>query len=222
MSIALPTHPTLTDPTTGFPLRAICLRRNGSPVWPILGGAEGDPDPKLDSGDSGGGDKPLTMTQAELDAMIGQRLAREKAKFADYDELKSYKDKAEADKASELDKAKAAGKTEGIAEVTARANARIVKADAKAIAADMNFHNASRAAALIDTSQVKVNDDGEPDSAAIKSLLEALAKSDPYLVRSGDSGKGSRRDPGQGSKVGDHAKPGDGGRAEAARRFGKS
>lgn len=35
----MPTHPTLVDPCTGKPLRAIGLSKRG-PIWPILGGSE--------------------------------------------------------------------------------------------------------------------------------------------------------------------------------------
>ena len=49
-----------------------------------------------------------TFTQAEMDAIIGDRLKRERAKYADYDELskkaKAYDEAAEASK-SELQKA---------------------------------------------------------------------------------------------------------------------
>lgn len=49
-----------------------------------------------------------TFTQAEMDAIIGDRLKRERAKYADYEELarkaKAYDDAAEASK-SELQKA---------------------------------------------------------------------------------------------------------------------
>ena len=49
-----------------------------------------------------------TFTQAEMDAIIGDRLKRERAKYADYDELKTkataYDEAAEASK-SELQKA---------------------------------------------------------------------------------------------------------------------
>lgn len=45
-----------------------------------------------------------TFTQAQVDAMIGERLSRERAKFADYDALKV--------KAGQWDAAQEAGKTE--------------------------------------------------------------------------------------------------------------
>ena len=45
-----------------------------------------------------------TFTQAELDAIVGDRLARERAKYADYGELKA--------KAAKFDEAEEAGKSE--------------------------------------------------------------------------------------------------------------
>lgn len=45
-----------------------------------------------------------TFTQAELDAIVGDRLARERSKYADYETLK--------DKAARFDAAEEAGKTE--------------------------------------------------------------------------------------------------------------
>ncbi|NBE80321.1 hypothetical protein [Micromonospora rubida] len=39
----LPTHPTLTHPKTGLPLRAVGLRRNGQAIWPVMGASPDDP-----------------------------------------------------------------------------------------------------------------------------------------------------------------------------------
>lgn len=45
---------------------------------------------------NGGGPAPeKTFTQAELDAIIGERLSRERQKYADYDELKGISDELE-------------------------------------------------------------------------------------------------------------------------------
>ena len=78
-----------------------------------------------------------TFTQAELDAIVGERLGRLKAKYADYDELKqkasAYDEQAEASKSelqkaveerdrlkSELDKLKAdAARAEAVAKAAA-------------------------------------------------------------------------------------------------------
>ena len=59
-----------------------------------------------------------TFTQAEMDAIIGERLARDRAKYADYDELKAKAakyDEAEEASKSELQKAvERAEKAEGM------------------------------------------------------------------------------------------------------------
>lgn len=36
----LPVHPTARHPLTGAPLQALGVRRNGSPIWPVLGGSQ--------------------------------------------------------------------------------------------------------------------------------------------------------------------------------------
>lgn len=41
----LPKHKTLVDPFTGDPLEAIGFKRNGSPIWPVLGGSQPVVDP---------------------------------------------------------------------------------------------------------------------------------------------------------------------------------
>lgn len=51
-----------------------------------------------------GNQEPKTFTQAEMDAIIGDRLARERQKYADYDSLK--------EKAGKYDEAQEANKTE--------------------------------------------------------------------------------------------------------------
>ena len=52
----------------------------------------------------GTGEQNKTFTQAEVDAIIGDRLAREKSKYADYEDLKA--------KAEEYDKQQEASKSE--------------------------------------------------------------------------------------------------------------
>lgn len=198
--MALPIHPSLIDPATGAPLRAIGLRRNGSPIWPMLGAEDGGED----GGDAGGGsggdsqdsgapddggkaaEDAKSFTQADVDKLIGQRLERERGKYADYDKFKSSHAELEQIRqanATELDKAVAAAKAEGISEVTSRVNSRLVASEARAIAANANFHNPADAVGLVDLSSVTVDDNGEVDEAAIKSLIADLAKERPYLIK---------------------------------------
>lgn len=44
MTNTLPVHPRLLHPLTGKPLRAVGTRRNGDPIWPIMG-SDGTDDP---------------------------------------------------------------------------------------------------------------------------------------------------------------------------------
>jgi hypothetical protein len=84
--------------------------------------------------------------------------------------------------ASELEKAVKAARAEGETEATKRANARLIAAEARALAAEAKFRNPALAVKTVDLSGVTVGDDGEVDSVAIKAALEDLAQSDPYLV----------------------------------------
>lgn len=67
-------------------------------------------------GDSGNYTPPAT--QADLDKIIAERLARERAKFGDYDELK--KKAAEYDKAVEASKTEAEKQAEKLAQLEAK------------------------------------------------------------------------------------------------------
>lgn len=124
----LPTHP-----FTG--LRAIGVLPSGRPVWPVMGGnGEGGGDGggtgsgsggsggsggAGDGGGSGGNDgggnsgrQEQTFTQADLDRIVGERLARERtSKYGDYDQLKA--------KATELDQLKESTATEQEKAITA-------------------------------------------------------------------------------------------------------
>lgn len=60
--------------------------------------------PQVDNNATQGATAGKTFTQAEMDAIIGDRLARERAKYADYNEVKA--------KAAKYDEAEEANKTE--------------------------------------------------------------------------------------------------------------
>lgn len=64
---------------------------------------EGTP-PEGGAGDKGGQEFKPIASQADLDRIIGERLSRERSRFADYDDLKA--------KAAEFDKAADAQKSE--------------------------------------------------------------------------------------------------------------
>ncbi len=158
------------------------------------------------SGDTSGdkpagqtGDKPADFqpiqSQADLDRIIGARLARERERYADYDDLKtkaSEYDKALEAAKTDQEKAVEAAKNEGRTEALTAANTRLVSAEARALAAEAKFRNPALAVRAVDLTGVKVNDDGTVDVAAIRTKLKELSDAEPYLV---DDGKPQRPKP---------------------------
>lgn len=142
----------------------------------------GDP---TSGGAPNGGVPGKTFTQDELNAQIAERLARERAKFSDYNDIKAKAAKLEqieAANATEQEKAVKAAREEGRAEAQQAANARIVASEARALAAAAKFRDPGDAVRFLDLSAVKVTDDGDVDQSALKSLLDDLAKEKDYLL----------------------------------------
>lgn len=200
------THPYLRHPLTGEPLQAVGVSRRG-PIWPIIGAAEGDPPPAdPPSADPPKHDPPKPAdppestfkppeSQADLDRIINDRLARERAKYSDYADLKKKAqahDKALEDAKSEQDKAVDAARKEGESAAIERANTRLVNAEVRALAAAAKFHDPTDAISQLrgtgKLDGVKIADDGTVDSDAVQALLKDLAEAKPYLVVD-DSGK---------------------------------
>lgn len=158
--------------------------------------AEGDPDPNPTPPAP---DK--TFTQAELDLIVADRLARERKKaekFADYDELKT---KLTALELAEAERAKAdlteaerltadleaariraqEAEDRGAAAITS-ANKRLIDAEFRALAREKNVPAGRLAAALklADLGAASVDDEGNP--VGVKEAVEALIAAEPYLV----------------------------------------
>lgn len=139
-----------------------------------------------DGGNEGGNDGAnqfkAPADQAALDAIIERRLARERQKFGDYDELKTKAtayDEAEAKNASAIEKAQkeatdAASKASGLGLqlLEERVEAAVLRAAKDLVDPDA-------AARLIDRSAIDYGDDGKPKN--IPALLDALVKDKPYL-----------------------------------------
>lgn len=174
-------HPTLTHPRTGLPLRAVGYSKRG-PIWPMLGGAEDD------GGDDGGGNAnppkaddgwKAPASQADLDRIIQQRLDRERAKFADYDEVKDKAAQWEAlAAASQTDTERAVTEAREAAWQAAMAHTvpRVVTAEFKAEAARQGIDADKLDALLEDLDLIKyADDDGDPDVDRIKAKLAVFA-----------------------------------------------
>ena len=98
ISTELPYHPVIPG------MQAIGIGKRG-PIWPVMGGSEDGGDGGGGEGGSSGGNEGAgeTFTQAQLDKIVGQRVAEERAKYADYDDAKA--------KAAKYDAEDAEGKT---------------------------------------------------------------------------------------------------------------
>lgn len=129
----LPIHP-----RTGLTAVGII---NGRPVWPILGASE-DNEGDGDDGSEGGQQQQWAApaSQEELNRIIEQRLARERAKYAGFDDYKAKAEKhdaLEAELASETDKQVRAAREEERAKLAGEFAPRLVreafKAEAKGV-----------------------------------------------------------------------------------------
>jgi len=219
----LPVHPYLTHPHTGHPLRAIGILPSGKVCWPVMGAAEGDGGAGggdgaggADGGDSGGsGDgttgKPpadaggKTFSQAEVDRIVADRLAREN--LATLKDKAAKYDKAEADKLPELERAKAAAKDEGAAEVRAELTRERVL-DKIEVAAAGRFTDPEDAQLHLGKRVDEFIKDGKPDGEAIKAAVDKLLEDKPHLAategtatatRAGLGGQGGNAKDGAGS-----------------------
>jgi hypothetical protein len=125
-----------------------------------------------------------TFTQADVDRIVRERLARQKSQFADYEDLKTkateYDKIAEAQK-SELDKAqeRAAKAEREAAEATERAQ-RVLTESSIVAAAAGKLADPSDAVALIDRSAIEYGENGAPTNVA--ALIDALVETKPHLA----------------------------------------
>jgi hypothetical protein len=173
--------------------------------------------------------EPKLLAQDEVDRIVEQRLARERAKFSDYDTLKARAAKAdelEAANATETEKAIAKATKDATDAVTKverdKANQRIVRAEIKALAGT-KLQDPNDAVRLLDLTSFTVDDDGNVDEDAVKAAIDELLKTKPYLAADG-GGKGSGKMPnlGQGDRGTTKAAPSvETGRALYAERHAK-
>jgi hypothetical protein len=132
-----------------------------------------------DAGKEGGqGNPPKTFTQEDLDRIVGERLNRQKAQFADYDELKRKAAEAETlRKQVETDAEKAVreAREAAVAEERAKSAPRLVGAEFRAAAKGV-LTDAQRDAFLEDADLTKyLTATGEVDVAKVEAKVKALA-----------------------------------------------
>jgi hypothetical protein len=144
-----------------------------------------DPDPTPTPAPDPAPDPAKTFSQVELDKIVQDRLARERAKYEGFDALKAKADEfdklQEANK-SELEKAQArADKAEEAAKTaTARAQETALKSAVIAEAARRQVVDPDAAFALLDRSTLKLDGDGSPTNIA--EAMDQLLTAKPYLA----------------------------------------
>lgn len=154
-------------------------------------GSEGSP-----GGDGSGSGPDRTFTQADLNRIVSDRLAREREKFANFDELKT--------KAAELDQLKEGEKTElqkaqdrqtqlerENTELKTRAQEAATRREVEKAARKAGLADPEDGYLLIDRKALDLDEDGTPKNA--DQLIAALIEAKPHL-------KGSLRPPGDGDQ----------------------
>ncbi len=160
------------------------FRMEGDSGGPPAGG--GAPPPP-----AGGGNAPTTFAQADVDRIVQDRIARERAKFSDYDDLKTKAAKlADLENQSKSDQEKAVEKARKEADDAARKDEggkwsqRIVRAEVKALAGG-KLADPADAVAMLDLSEFKLDDTGNVDPKAVEAAIDKLLEAKPYLAAGG-------------------------------------
>lgn len=112
-------------------------------------------------------------SQEALNQIIEDRLARERRKFADYDDLKKRSDGYE--------QALVDAKTEGERSASEKFVQRLINTEVTAGAKALGFHDPADAVGQLGDMSTATKD-GEVDSEAISKALAELAEQKPYLL----------------------------------------
>lgn len=127
------------------------------------------------------------LTQSEVDRLVKDRLARERAKYADYDDLKSKAEKLseiEDAQKSELEKAReeAAKRSQELDDLRSRLRENTIRSAIDGAASRHGAVNPEQVRRLLDT-QVEIDDDGNVVTDVDTVVAEFLS-ANPHLVSS--------------------------------------
>lgn len=139
--------------------------------------------------------KPVEFTP-EQQAEMGRRIAEERskaaasAKKAAEDEAKTAAERAKMDEAERL-KAEKVDAEKAASDAVTQANARVITAEAKvqAVEAGADPKQLAYVLRLVDLSDVKVDEAGEPDAKAIRKAIDKVLTDVPAL-KAAANGKG--------------------------------
>jgi len=208
-------------------LTAVGILPSGKVVWPAMGGddtADAAAQAAAAKAASDAASKAATdaaytapASQADLDRIVEQRLARERAKFADYEDLKTKAaehDELVAASRTEHENAIEAAKKEARESALKEARPGVVKAEFKAAAKGV-LSKEQLDALVEDLDLTKyITDKGDVDEEKIAKKVAAFAPA------KGGTGY-QARDLGQGNRQGTQLTARELGAAEAAKRFPK-
>lgn len=151
------------------------------------------------------GDKGAkTYTQAELDALIEKRLARERKKYQQQPAAQQPNTdegaQAEGTPTTTVEVDVTEDARNQAAAIIAQANQRLIQAIAQSEATKLNINPdyIADAVRLADLSAVKVNDDGTVDTKSITAALEAVLTRMPVLKATSEAPAGGFKVGGQG------------------------
>lgn len=158
-------------------------------------GATPDQNPD-DKGEGKAEPKTVTMTQEELDALIGREKGRVKSKFADYDDLKAkladYEKQAEEKQRAEMTELErlqkdleAKGETEQtlakqLEELQSQVKSEKIRNEFIKVATSNQIAYIDDAYSLADLSAVTIGEDGKV--VGMDEAIKALVDNKPYLV----------------------------------------
>lgn len=154
------------------------------------------------SGSAAGNKGEKLFTQAELDAKIAERLARERKKYqqtpAAQGQTETSAEGAPAVTSVEVDVTEDA--RQQAAAIIANANQRLIQAIAQSEATKLNINPdyVADAVRLADLSKVTVADDGTVDTKSITAALEAVLTRMPVLKATTEAPAGGFKVGGQG------------------------
>lgn len=143
------------------------------------------------SGGGAGATGDKTFTQAQVDAIVTSRLAREASRFADYDQLKASAEQLATltttygtDIAAGITAAIEAARTEAATAAAEAARPHLVAAKAEALAAAAHLTVPSDVVALrsAELAKVGLSEDGSVDAAALQAVIDGLVAQRPDLV----------------------------------------
>lgn len=134
-------------------------------------------------------------SQEELDRRIGPRLAREREKYGDYDQIKQELATLKESTQTEAEKALETARTEARSEERQRSDRLLVLAKAEVLAAQARFKAPEAVVASLNLTDIKVDDAGAVDTAALKTKIDDAVKSGAFVI---DGATGPRPDGSQG------------------------